>query len=163
METHIMPTCPNCKHIWKIQRKKPDYKVNFNYETAKFEGLNGELIIWAEKFPAINIDAEIRKAEAWCYDHPKNRKSDWKLFLGKWLMRSQDKAPTQTIKQSGTVIKDNIIRSIQECSTVPPLPESHKIPVYNMLKAMNMKWPDLHRKVRDHEIDIKEIEKILTV
>lgn len=92
-----MPTCPNCKHEWKQERKKREVKVEqitFNSETKKFEGIaNIDYEYWYDQFPAVDVDAEVKKMEAWLYANPKNRKSKYVRFITNWLSKAQDKAP----------------------------------------------------------------------
>lgn len=59
-----------------------------------------------ELYPAIDVRQTIRNAKGWLLDNPKNRKSDWKRFLGSWLRREQDKA--LRIPQSGQPVRKNI-------------------------------------------------------
>lgn len=46
-------------------------------------------------YPAIDIVLELRKAAAWCYSNPSNRKTKRGVsrFINGWLSRAQDKAP----------------------------------------------------------------------
>ena len=59
-----------------------------------------------ELYPAIDVRQTIRNAKGWLLDNPKNRKSDWKRFLGSWLRREQDKA--LRVPQPGPAIRKNI-------------------------------------------------------
>lgn len=68
--------------------------VTFGYETdAKIHGITPDLIAyWKEQFPAVNIEQEIRSAEAWLDGNRTRRKHDIKRFLTSWLTRTQEKA-----------------------------------------------------------------------
>lgn len=46
-------------------------------------------------YPAIDVDAELKKAAAWCFSNQANRKTRKGItrFLNGWLSRAQDKAP----------------------------------------------------------------------
>ena len=71
-------------------------EIVFDYQTGKFLNLDDEKFSYMKKqFPAISVDEEILKAEAWAKANPKNRKSDWFGFIVNWLTRSQDKAPVK--------------------------------------------------------------------
>lgn len=48
---------------------------------------------WKEAYPAVDIWAEIHKAESWLLSNPKNKKSNYPRFLTGWLSRTQDRAP----------------------------------------------------------------------
>lgn len=51
---------------------------------------------WSEAFPGVDVLAECRKARQWLIDNPKRAKtaSGMARFLGSWLSRSQDRAPS---------------------------------------------------------------------
>ena len=68
-------------------------KIDFDFDLAKFTGITKrQYETWCEAFPAINVDAEIRKAAVWLTANPKNRKSNYSRFLVNWLTKTQDKA-----------------------------------------------------------------------
>ena len=71
-------------------------KISYNWETHQFENIAAErLAKWHDAFPAVDIGHEIRKAEGWQWDHPKNRKSDYSRFLWNWFQRAQNAARPQ--------------------------------------------------------------------
>lgn len=70
-------------------------KINFDVSSSKFSNLNGKLEVFKEKFPAVNVPAEILKMEAWLMSNPSNRKSNYEKFITNWLMRAQDRAPAK--------------------------------------------------------------------
>lgn len=63
------------------------------FDGRQFLNINGELSVWREAYPAINVEAELRKAAAWLVANPKNKKSQYGRFLNSWLSRAQDSAP----------------------------------------------------------------------
>ncbi len=65
----------------------------FDRSTFKFANLNGKREIFQEKYPAVDIEAELRKAEAWLMANPQNVKSNYERFLNNWFARAQDRAP----------------------------------------------------------------------
>lgn len=67
-------------------------KIIFNREKGIFENLNYFKDKWQAAYPAVDIDLEIKKAEAWVLANPKNAKSNWARFLTSWLTRAQDRA-----------------------------------------------------------------------
>jgi len=68
-------------------------KIDFDFAVGKFTGITKrQYETWCEAFPAINVDAEIRKAAVWLTANPKNRKSNYSRFLANWLTKTQDKA-----------------------------------------------------------------------
>lgn len=44
-------------------------------------------------YPAVDVPAEIARADAWLTANPANAKSNGARFLGNWLQRAQEKAP----------------------------------------------------------------------
>lgn len=52
---------------------------------------------WEAAYPACGIDAELARALAWCMEQldGKGRKSNYGLFLAKWMSRTQDKGGTR--------------------------------------------------------------------
>jgi hypothetical protein len=69
-------------------------KVTYSVENGTFINITKpHLQTWSKAYPAINIENEISKAEAWIKANPKNKKSNWERFIVNWLSRAQDKAP----------------------------------------------------------------------
>lgn len=54
-------------------------------------------------YPAIDVEAELKKAAAWCYSNPKNRKTRKGIarYINSWLSRAQDRAPKVEEKKRG--------------------------------------------------------------
>lgn len=67
-------------------------KIVFDWDSFKFENLNGKTEIFQEKFPAVNVERELLGMEAWLMANPKNRKSNYERFIINWLRRAQDSA-----------------------------------------------------------------------
>jgi hypothetical protein len=81
-------------------KKQKIANPSFNFETATFADLPQERVAqWADAYPAVNINAEIKKAALWLVTNPKNRKSDYLRFLNGWLSRAQDRAPASNVKR----------------------------------------------------------------
>jgi hypothetical protein len=79
--------------------------VTFGYDTdAKIHGITPELMeYWKTQFPAVDIEQEIRSAEAWLDSNRVKRKHDIKRFITSWLTRTQEKASARaTTPQSNT-------------------------------------------------------------
>jgi hypothetical protein len=68
----------------------------------------GDMARWATAYPALNLESEIAKAEAWLVANPKNRKSNNARFLTNWLSRAQDKAPRAAGKTMADQFPDAI-------------------------------------------------------
>lgn len=144
-----MKSCPHCgKELPKVTRIN-NYTINYNYSTALFEGINGEVDIWKDKYPAIDVVAEIKKAEGWCFNNPKNKKSNWKTFLGKWMARSQDKAPGQGMIGGNDMAKktaqERLVEVLKDRMGKPTdlTPEANQL-----FRSMNRNFLDLRRDVQ---------------
>ena len=50
---------------------------------------------WAQAYPAVDVNQQLREMRAWCLANPKNRKTAAGIarFVTTWLGREQDKAP----------------------------------------------------------------------
>ena len=60
----------------------------------KIHGITPELLsYWREMYPALDVEAELKKASTWLDGNRKNRKTDLKRFLVNWLNKAQDRAP----------------------------------------------------------------------
>ena len=67
----------------------------YDWTTHTFIGIQDDLLRqWSEAYPLVAVEAEIRKATAWCRNNESKtrRRSDWPRFLGNWLSRSQREA-----------------------------------------------------------------------
>lgn len=70
----------------------PTPKIEFGVQG--FENItNKDRELWHKAYPAIDLDTELAKMEAWVVANPKNRKSNWHKFICNWFSRAQDKAP----------------------------------------------------------------------
>ena len=73
----------------------PKNQIYFDYNTGQFQNITSDLInYWREKFPELDIPAEIKAAEAWCLANPGKRKKDWRRFLTNWFLRQRKKRET---------------------------------------------------------------------
>ena len=61
-------------------------------EEGVFDGITpAQIDRWREAFSAIDVRAEISRAEVWLQANPKQRKSNYARFLVNWLARAQDR------------------------------------------------------------------------
>lgn len=78
----------------KEKETKPKYRIQFNFETNRFDGITEQDIeLWHNAYPAIDIQNEITKAACWLVANPNRKKSNYKQFLNNWLCKAQDHAP----------------------------------------------------------------------
>lgn len=71
-------------------------KINFDYETRKFEGITPQDIDeWEAAYPAIDIDLEIKRAALWLANNPSKRKKKVRRFITNWLSRTQERGGTR--------------------------------------------------------------------
>lgn len=88
----VMPPSPSPSPSPVTKVTSNESKVSF--ENGSFKNLTSEVLgAWKKAYPAIDVHAEIRKAEAWVVSNPHNKKSQWMRFLNSWFSRAQDKAP----------------------------------------------------------------------
>lgn len=81
--------------------KKTKSKISFDYQTAKFSGLEPYLPAWKEACPAINLEVEIAGAATWLIENPENKKTRYASFIGRWLRKAQNNAPRVRKNGSG--------------------------------------------------------------
>lgn len=74
-------------------RRSAKEKISFDYDgDARIHGVTpGQLAVWEENFPALDVSEELRKATVWLDANRKQRKHDVKRFLASWLARAQDR------------------------------------------------------------------------
>jgi DNA-binding MarR family transcriptional regulator len=86
---------------------------------------------------------------------------------GSWQGVFEPKAESTNAgpQSNGKTDKEKIIELLNDPAnkTWPVMSEVMQVKVRGLCAGLNIKWPELHRKIRDHEIDMKEIEKILTL
>lgn len=64
--------------------------ICFNRENFKFENIPKEkLEKWKETFPLVDVEAEIKKMEAWLTANPTRRKKNYEKFIVNWLLRAK--------------------------------------------------------------------------
>lgn len=72
---------------------KPE-AISFDAETGRFCGpISDHFGRWTRAYPALVLDVELARIEAWLVANPANRKSNYLRFITNWLQRSQDRAP----------------------------------------------------------------------
>jgi predicted phage replisome organizer len=74
-------------------RAAPKTKLFFNFADSLWYGITDEqMALWAEAYPAVDIDLDLRQAGEWCKSHgARGHKKDWRRFAVDWLKRTQDK------------------------------------------------------------------------
>ena len=70
----------------------PETKLSFDFDTHSWVNItDGDLEGWAQTFPAVDVDAELRKMGSWLEANPTKRKSNYRRFIHNWLSRAQDR------------------------------------------------------------------------
>ena len=74
-------------------------KSKVGFSNGKWTGVNEEhMAAWAEAYPGVNIEAELRRASAWIVSNPTSApKSNFARYLNSWLAREQNKAAFRSI------------------------------------------------------------------
>ena len=79
----------------------------FDWNSFLFQNISEDFKNRArERYPAIDIEAEIKKAEGWLESNPSNRKKNYERFLNGWFSRAQDRAP-KVNGSPGSPVHDN--------------------------------------------------------
>lgn len=67
-------------------------RITWSQAAGRFEGITSEIIVnWKEAFPAVNIGAQLSRADEWLKANPTKRKKNYYRFLVNWLGRSQER------------------------------------------------------------------------
>ena len=96
-----LPATPKPKHI----------KINFNYNTGKFENITDIYLTTINKaYPLINLQDELNKMAAWLISNIYKRKSNFEKFINSWLSKTQDKntLPKSNIFQKKETAEEEI-------------------------------------------------------
>jgi hypothetical protein len=77
----------------KKSKVKESKRILFSQTEKRFESVDAEMMnFFISKFPAVNVQEELLKMEAWIVANPKNKKSNYERFIVNWLTKAQDKA-----------------------------------------------------------------------
>lgn len=137
----------NNKVTTEKQEKK---KITYCWERHGYDNVTREDIdLWRKAYPAINVESEIRKAEAWQKANPKNRKTNCERFLNGWMSRAQDQAPPV---RDGTPIP-KARKYTQRCDKCDQLVEE-------TVDRRGMKVCITCCRAMDPELDRKALEKL---
>ena len=68
-----------------------------------------KISMWKETYPAVNVEAELKKMIAWCDSNPTKKKTRRGIekFINNWLSRTQDSGGTKGQKGVSEPIGDN--------------------------------------------------------
>jgi len=73
-------------------KSKGPPKIDFNWENGTFLGITEEdQQRWAEAYPAVDVELEVRRAAEWLLANPHRRKKNYRRFLTSWLSRQQER------------------------------------------------------------------------
>ena len=56
---------------------------------------------WADTYPAVDCDAELRRAAEWCLSGARGRKGNYRRFVVNWLGRAQERGGTRGAATGG--------------------------------------------------------------
>ena len=100
---------------------------------------------WAETYPAVDIDAEMRKATQWLLANPRRaRKSNWRKFIVDWFSRSQDRGGSvRSVKarERPRHIPEDCIESEWSLWFMPDGRTPRNIPIYTTVDGRR-RWLD---------------------
>jgi hypothetical protein len=68
------------------------YRVNWTPETGFTGILEADREMWKKAFPAVDLELAFSQMNSWLISNPaKAKKSNWNLFIHRWLTREQDR------------------------------------------------------------------------
>jgi len=80
----------------------PRWGIRFDPNAREFVGITDyDRAKWADTFPAVDLDGEIRKAAEWCKANAGGRKSNYRKYLTGWLTRAQDQGGSKPSNRTG--------------------------------------------------------------
>lgn len=75
----------------KAARPSPRARIRYDPDRVEIVGIEaGDLALWRRHFPAVDLEAEIRKATLWLHNHPEKRRTNIAQFVVNWLRKAQD-------------------------------------------------------------------------
>jgi hypothetical protein len=90
--TLILPIIKTNNKVNKRIKKDISISITWNKELKKFENITTEQFgIWSEAYPAVDINKELPRVDAWLCSNPTKIKSNYERFLNNWFSRCQDK------------------------------------------------------------------------
>jgi predicted phage replisome organizer len=80
-----------------IPKSDPKPKLFYSFDESVWYGISDEQVkLWAEAYPAVDIDLELRQMGEWCKSNgARGHKQDWRKFIVNWLKRSQDRGGSE--------------------------------------------------------------------
>lgn len=76
----------------KPPAKKWDKLISWDRDKGKFIGISDDLLdTWEKAYPAVNIEAQLLRADEWLKANPSKRKSNYYRFIVNWMSRSQER------------------------------------------------------------------------
>ena len=90
-KANLFPEIELCQEVEAKQfMPRPIRKldISFNEETQRLDGIpESDMARWRRDFPRIDIERQVRIAEAWLA-RTGNRKKDYRAFLSRWMRRA---------------------------------------------------------------------------
>lgn len=75
-----------------LMYKPRHLRIVFDYDAGALDGvLDDDTAEWADAYPAVDVPAEIKRAEQWLKDNPAKRKKNVSRFLTNWMARCQER------------------------------------------------------------------------
>lgn len=84
-------------------------KLDFSFESREFLGITEQdKAGWASAYPATEIERELAAMREWLLANPTRRKSNYRLFITRWLSKAQDKGPPRSNSPTNEKPKNEI-------------------------------------------------------
>lgn len=75
----------------RVTEPKPK-QIDFDFSDGKWVDITDrDIERWADAYPGISIDRELRKAAEWVIANPAKKKKNWRRFLVNWFERAQER------------------------------------------------------------------------
>jgi hypothetical protein len=82
-------------------------KIVFDFSSFSFQNITEDFLQRArESFPAVDVDAEIKRAARWLEANPSKRKKNYARFLTNWFARTQERGGSANRNGSDAVFRD---------------------------------------------------------
>jgi len=70
----------------------PHKRIVWSADAQNFAGVeDGDIQVWQEAYPAVDVRSQLAKARAWVMANPTKRKKNWYRFLAGWMSRCQER------------------------------------------------------------------------
>ena len=85
----VLNSSPLNNKLREVKLSKVNLKILYDQEQGEFINISDkQLIKWRTAYPKLNVDQEIKRAEAWRLENPDRKYTEDGRFIGGWLSRA---------------------------------------------------------------------------